>query len=326
MHKGTYAKVCLEIEQLVKQRVIPGISYAFCEGATRTLHYAGTYGFQDPFLQPIQQTTLYDVASLTKVMATTTRILQLIDQGRLAFTTPVHTVLPIQNKTLTIAHLLLHTSGYPADIENKYELCETSIRQAILQQECMYEPGRTSLYSDINFLLLGMIMEAIDQCDLETTCRQHIFSVLQMSQTSFICQNSLQVLPYEERLLNTRGQVQDYKARMMGQAGSAGLFTTLADSTRFMCAYLTRDRRLFSETMNTWLMAQNVYDRTYGWSKEYGDSTLYHTGFTGTAMYLDMKRKKGLILFTNRTHPNRENTAYIEARKQIIKHYQKEIL
>ena len=110
------------------------------------------------------------------------------------------------------------------------------------------------------------------------------------------------------------GVAHDSKAYLLGESGSAGIFSTLSDLISFVEAYLQRDGRLFSEGMFQTILDTTFKDRGLGWNKEYGNHILYHTGFTGTSILMDMDTREGMILLTNRIHPSRDNKVFLEER------------
>ena len=103
----------------------------------------------------------------------------------------------------------------------------------------------------------------------------------------------------------------------MGASGSAGFFSTLDDMLHFVKAWLNQDERLISRELFEKVEHTCQFDRTYGWGVEYGPGTLYHSGFTGTSILMDVETGEGLVLLTNRIHPSRENVEFLDRRKRI---------
>ncbi len=178
----------------------------------------------------------------------------------------------------------------------------------------------------MGFILLGKIIESLDETTLEETFRENIFNPLGMKDTSYLVQGSRErCIPTEctEQRGCICGEVHDSKAHLLGQCGSAGLFSTLEDMVKFIKAYLEHSRLLFGEEMFEKLCSTIKFERTLGWSKEYGRDTLYHTGFTGTSVLMDLKGRKGFVLLTNRIHPSRDNEEFLKMRKKMNEVYLK---
>lgn len=313
-------------EQLVRDRVIWGASWGFVSDQGTRFKYAGKQGAVIPYChRKVEAGMYYDLASLTKVIGTTTRILQLVEKGVITLSTPVKEILDwFSYEDVTVEHLLLHTSGLPAEIRNK----ESWNRENLL--EFLYTTPRERraeegfLYSDVGFLLLGKIIERLDETTLEETFRDHIFRPLGMLDTTYFIQGSRnRCIPTECTQLRgcICGEVHDSKAYFLGPCGSAGLFSTLEDVGNFVAAYLEHSTLLFGEEMFQKLCSTIRFERTLGWSKEYGMDTLYHTGFTGTSVLMDFKNRKGFVLLTNRIHPSRNNEKFLKIRKKMNEIY-----
>ncbi|MEY8351781.1 serine hydrolase domain-containing protein [Lachnospiraceae bacterium 54-53] len=313
-------------EQLVQDGVVCGVSYGFVEEGEARLHYYGRQGSILPYRERrIQKGQYYDLASLTKVTGTTTRMLQLIEKGRIGFHTPVKEILDrFQYPDITVENLLLHNSGLPAEIRNKESWNRENLLEYLYTTPPQWKAGEFFLYSDVGFILLGKIIERLDKTSLEETFKKNIFLPLQMNDTSFLLKEEKQrYIPTEctEQRGCICGEVHDTKAFMLGQCGSAGLFSTLEDMAGFVQACLNRSKLLFGNEMFEELCGRIQSGRTLGWSKEYGGDTLYHTGFTGTSVLMDMNKKRGFLLLTNRVHPNRQNDVFLKRRKEMNEVY-----
>lgn len=264
---------------------------------------------------------LYDLASVTKVVGTTTRILQMIQEGRLSLFTPVSWVLgQFRYPDITVEHLLLHNSGLPAEVRDKRTLTRDNILPRLFETEPESLPGERFCYSDPGYMLLGLMIKALDGESLEAVMGKAIFSPLKMRQTSYHPKADIERFVPEE-YTQARGmicgEVHDSKAYLLGESGSAGLFSTLEDLMVFARALTRRDDRLFRREIFELLDKVEVYGRTLGWSVEYGPYTLYHTGFTGTSILIDMEKRESFILLTNRIHPTRDNSRFLEWRKRL---------
>lgn len=317
-------------EQLVRDQVIWGASWGFVSDEGIRLKYAGKQGAVVPYCdRNVEAGMYYDLASLTKVIGTTTRILQLVEKGVISLSTPVKEILNrFSYGDVTVEHLLLHSSGLPAEIRNKESWDRENLLEYLYTTPREREAGESFLYSDVGFILLGKIIENLDETTLEETFREHIFNPLGMMDTSYLVQGSRErCIPTEctEQRGCICGEVHDSKAHLLGQCGSAGLFSTLEDVVKFVKAYLEHSRLLFGEETFEKLCSTIKFERTLGWSKEYGRDTLYHTGFTGTSILMDLKGRKGFVLLTNRIHPSRNNEEFLRKRKKMNEIYIRKI-
>lgn len=348
------------VMEAVKEEVICGASLGFIEPGRQSLSYFGKQGVITPYSeQPVRRGLSYDLASLSKVVGTTTRLLMLAEQGRLSLSTRISDVLPrFCYPEITVEQLLLHCSGLPAEITTKGDSGNSLAKNQWETRDCLLEtspvgapkpsrklPGKTFgkeswtkenlpellyetepecgpderfLYSDVGFILLGKVVEVLDGMSLEESFQKYIFKPSGMEQTSFLTKgDKLWYVPTE--CTEERGcickEVHDRKAFLLGPCGSAGLFSTLEDMARFTRLYLERSELLFTKETFSMLEEKERFGRTLGWSKEYGKRTLYHTGFTGTSILMDLKQEKVMILLTNRIHPKRENEEFLKRRK-----------
>lgn len=151
-----------QIEALVADEVVPGVSYAVIEGQQVTTKVLG-YSELTPKLIPLEPGQLYDLASLTKVIGTTTLILRLLERGRLSLTTKVHSILPaFKDRRVTVLHLLTHTSGLEGYIPNRNQLAAPALKEALLTQLTVGPNfGKKVVYTDIGMLYLGWMLEVI---------------------------------------------------------------------------------------------------------------------------------------------------------------------
>lgn len=318
--EGRYSEIHQVIKQMIEENTIWGASYGFV-GRESGAFCQGVQGAVEPWSKrQLLPGMLYDLASLTKVVGTTTRILQLIDMGELDFFSSVQSIIAeFRYPEVRVENLLLHNSGLPAEIGKKGP-GRDELLKGLFSLRLQEKPGASMCYSDPGFILLGMIVQAMDGCSLEESFQEHIFRPLGMKDTSYHPQGELsRFLPEEYRQDRgwVCGEVHDSKAYLLGESGSAGLFSTLEDMMTFAEVYVNRDERLFSRAVFEAVERTEAGKRGYGWSMEYGPGILYHTGFTGTSMLLDMKRKEGFVLLTNRIHPSRDNTRFLEQRKVL---------
>jgi CubicO group peptidase (beta-lactamase class C family) len=315
-----------ELETLVSDRVIRGFSLAFVDREQAELSYHGVMGAMAPYSsRPVEKGLFYDLASLSKVVGTASRILQLAEEGQLSMDTPVSRLLPgFLWKEITVGQLLLHNSGLPAEIPDKPHLTRDNILERLFLTAPEAGPGERFEYSDVGYILLGLIIregEGLkERMSLGESFRRHVFGPLGMDHTSFpVPEQAGLCIPTEmtENRGLICGEIHDSKAWLLGESGSAGLFSTLEDLVTFVRAYLTESDRLFTKETFRLIRETERFGRTYGWSREYGEGTLYHTGFTGTSILMDLDRSEGMILLTNRVHPDRDNPVFLEKRKKI---------
>lgn len=268
--------------------------------------------------------TLFDIASLTKLF-TSTRILQLMEKGKLNLNDNVKIHLPLfQNKNITIKDCLLHRSGFKPSPSKRYQMQRQEIINSIMEGDDFKESDYLSTqYSCINFIILGLIIESLDKTDLDQSFNRYIFDPLKMSDTSFNPKQRNLCAPTEinQKRGLIQGIVHDQTAFAMGGvAGNAGLFSTLDDLIKFSKA-LMNNIILNEETIDL-LFKTNVEKRSLGWNifKE-NPQVLYHTGFTGPSITFDRENRKIFIVLTNRTFPHRNNTKFLNIRDEIIEDF-----
>lgn len=312
-----------KINELVESKIIPGASWSFVSEKNSENYYAGAFGVTEEYEQKrIDESAIYDIASLTKVIGTTTRIIQLIDKNLLGLDTKVSEILlEYSNLNCTIKQLLTHTSGLEGDFPDKSDFSWEKVKNYLLNSSLDTTENAT-VYSDIGFLLLGLVIEKIDECSLEDSFQENIFKKLKMNQTSFVVRSISEVVPTEiqqEEVIV--GIVHDSKARQLKRpVGSAGLFTTLADLVLFTQGLMTNTladgNPMFSEKSFNLLKSISVHQRSLGWELlDVSHVVLFHTGFTGTAIGINLEKQESLILLTNRIHPTRNNQIFINERK-----------
>jgi uncharacterized protein YbbC (DUF1343 family) len=289
--------------------------------------------------------TLYDLASLTKVVATTTMAMILVDEGRLDLDRPVRDFLPgfqgSGKDAVTVRHLLNHSSGLEATALLYREVRgKAAVVERVQAMDLVYAPGSKSIYSDLGIILLGEILERVAGQPLDAFARERIFSPLGMRETMFNPPAELrpriaptELDPWRGRVV--RSEVHDENAFAMGGvAPHAGLFGTAGDLARFAQMLLNggvfEGRRIVSrETLELFTRKAGVpgSDRALGWDTKSAEGSsagtlmssrsFGHTGFTGTSLWIDPERQLYVILLTNRVHPSRENQLIREARPAV---------
>ncbi|HHY34563.1 MAG TPA: N-acetylmuramic acid 6-phosphate etherase [Firmicutes bacterium] len=297
-----------------------------------------------PVRMPVTPATVFDLASLTKVVATLPSILVLMEMGKLRLDDRVSLFLPDfganGKESITIRHLLTHTSGLPAHVKF-YEMGLD--RAGIVRKICEMEassPGEHVVYSDLGFIILGEIVERITGKRLDEFARENIWRPLGMNDTCFLpgesSRHRIAATEYRTDLKKLMwGEVHDENAYAMGGiAGHAGLFSTITDLARYALMWLGEGEfgpvRVLSR--NTVRLATkehvNKEDRRgLGWALKsrafssggdlLSDASYGHTGFTGTSLWCDPETRTGIILLTNRVHAGRDGTAIIELRPRF---------
>ena len=278
--------------------------------------------------------TIFDLASLTKVVATTTAVMQLVQTGQVRVNDPVAKYIPefAQNgkDEITVRQLLTHFSGLREDIDllPPWEGKETALHMAYAETP-EYAPGSRFLYSDTNFIVLGALVERVSGMPLEQYCHKNIFVPLAMMHTRF--QPPASWLPriapteFDEQGKMIRGVVHDPRARRMGGvAGHAGVFSTADDLSKFAQCLLNGGRPILSSAMVEKMTTPQQPPtasvlRGFGWdidspfSSNRGEllpvGSFGHTGFTGTSLWIDPTTQTFIILLTNAVHPHGKGNA-----------------
>ncbi len=319
------------IEEAITQKNCPGAVFWLERSGVA---YTRTLGRRsiEPRPEPMTPDTVFDAASLTKVVATTPSVMLLLQRGKLSLEAPVSRYLPRftgeGREQITLRHLLTHTSGLKPGLSRQpaWQGYQTAIDLA-LRETPNPAPGTAFRYSDINFILLGEIVRQITGDSLDRFAEREIFRPLRMKDTRFLPTAALtrRAAPtekVEERVL--RGIVHDPTSRAMGGvAGHAGLFTTASDLARY-CRMLLgggelEGTRLFSaETVRLMTSVQSPESvdarRGLGWDIDSGYSrprgrvfplgSYGHTGFTGTCLWIDPFSKTFWIFLSSRLHPD----------------------
>ncbi len=279
--------------------------------------------------------TVWDLASLTKVIGTTSAMIQLVGSGRVVLDSPVVRYLPEWKapgaSRITVRNLLSHNSGLPAwrALYKESSTPEEAATQLFATSPDT-TPGVRFVYSDLGFILLGKLVERVSGEPLAQYDTTHVFAPLGMSDTRYLPPASWlsHIAPTEQdswRGRKLRGEVHDENAsRLGGVSGHAGLFSSARDLTRFARMYLhygTLDGvRVFdSATVARFIHVQDtvVSRRALGWETPTGRNSagrkmpsvaFGHTGFTGTSLWMDPAHKTFVLLLTNRVNPTRNNT------------------
>ncbi|MFX1674879.1 DUF1343 domain-containing protein [Paraburkholderia sp. A2WS-5] len=299
---------------------IPGAVVVAGDAQSSTWAYAAGSRTQGAQPEPMTMDTVFDLASLTKVIATTTAVLQLVEAGRLDLDTPVTRYWPAFGAhgkgNITVRELLSHTSGLPPEVSITRAVDAADVLRKAADAIPRSAPGARVTYSDVNFIVLAKLVELASGERFDAWCRDHIFVPLGMVDTGFRPDASLAA-----RIAPTsglaRGHVHDpIAARMGGVAGHAGLFSTAGDLARYARMVLqggTLDGVRILHASSIALLAQPASPppwRGLGWEIQpplvanrdrlEPIGALKHTGYTGTALWIDFATGRFLIVLSNR--------------------------
>lgn len=298
------------------------------EGASSKLSLGGGFGFE------VTLSTLFDLASLTKVIATTTMAMLLYERGLLDLDAPVAAIVPEftseaardpRRHEVTIRMLLAHSSGLPA-YEKLFLNAKTrgGLLNAVFTMPLSADPLTRAVYSDIGFMLLGVALERLADESLDRFCQREVFAPLGMTSTTFNPPESIRrAIPptQDDRTFRNRviqGEVQDENAFVLGGvAPQAGLFSTAADLAKFAHTVLNAGRPILRpETIALFTHREPAPARTsraLGWDtpsapsqsgKYFSQNSYGHLGYTGTSIWIDSIRQVSITLLTNRTWPD----------------------
>jgi uncharacterized protein YbbC (DUF1343 family) len=331
------APVDAMINDALNTNLIPGAVLVI--GHNGSVVYQHAYGYRSliPDRQPMQMDTIFDVASLTKVTATTPSVMKLFEQGKLRIDDLVTKYLPEfqgGKSDLTIRLLMTHFSGLPPDVDlvPKWSGYQNGIDRA-LSAKPIAPAGTRFIYSDINFLLMGEIVRRLSGESLAEFAHEQIYAPLGMNEATFLPPASLKPRIESTEIDDETGQpfwgvVHDPTARYMGGvAGHAGLFATAADLTKYAEMLLGMGElngvRLFAPaTVKKFTEPASPADqpvlRSLGWdidspfSSNRGElfpiGSYGHTGYTGTSMWMDPTSNTFIIFLTNVVHPHHGNS------------------
>ena len=314
------------VEAAVRDGLIPGAVLLI--GHDGKIVHRKAYGNRAlvPQREPMTADTIFDIASLTKVVATTPALMKLFEQGKLRINDPVTAYLPEfqgGRSDITVRDRLTHFSGMrpDLDLEPPWTGYETGIRRALIEKPTS-PPATRFVYSDINFELLGEIVHRLSGKSLDEYAREAVFAPLGMRETGFHPTPSPRIAPTEIDPATSapfRGVVHDPTARYMGGvAGHAGVFSTAADLAKYAQMMLDDGNKLFSPlTIKKFTSPNSPPDqpilRGLGWDIDSGYSaprgelfpigSYGHTGFTGPSLWIDPASKTYVILMTNSVHP-----------------------
>lgn len=332
------------LEQAIEQRAFPAASVAVTHaGKLVALKALGRFTYDENSIA-VTPASVFDLASVTKVVATTTMAMLLYERGLLDLEAPIAGVLPEfvgddpRRREITLRMLLAHCSGLPAyeKLFLKAHTGEDLIRE-LLRVPLKTAPGEHAEYSDIGFILLGLALERIAGGALDRFCQREVFSPLGMLDTAFnppAAWKSRIPPTADDKTFRKRiiqGEVQDENASALrAAAGHAGLFSTAADVAVFAHAMLSGGRPLVRpETLAVFTRRQKSppgTSRALGWDtpsapsqsgKYFSPASFGHLGYTGTSLWIDPERQLSVTLLTNRTWPDCSNQAIKEVRPRF---------
>lgn len=312
---------------LLRSGFPPGLSLAVLTEGSSTLAVYGGLACEIGETVLVAPSTAFDLASLTKVVCTTSLAVLAAQEGLLGLGQPVRRWLPeFPGPSTTVLQLLTHTSGlvdhrpFFATMEGRAQ-----IEAAVYAEAASAAPGATVTYSDLNFMLLGWVLEAAYGNSLDEAFAVHVARPLGLGETGFNprpddrCRTAATELDGDQRRSPglVWGEVHDGNAWALGGvAGHAGLFAPMADLCRFVEAILGTARGPFSEATLALLSRRHAGGgedvRSLGWRLEppaqwgrWPSGTMWHTGFTGTSLLIAPSLGAGVVLLTNAVHPNR---------------------
>jgi CubicO group peptidase (beta-lactamase class C family) len=322
------------LKQGIAQRAFPGAAFAVLRSGDVVLQGAVGRFTYDEAAEDVTLSTIYDMASVTKVVATTSMAMLLYEREQLHLDQSIVQILPefasddARREKVTVEMLLAHSSGLPAYVKL---FLQAKDRAALVRRAFKVpleaEPGERAEYSDIGFILLGELLERIAGESLDSFCMREVFVPLKMKSTLFRPQFELRssipptVSDQEFRHQVIQGEVHDENASVMGGvSGHAGLFSNTADLMKFSSSILGFERKIFHpETIR--LFAHRCpspagTSRALGWDtpsapsqsgKHFSEDSFGHLGYTGTSLWVDGVRDIAIALLTNRTWPHRES-------------------
>lgn len=350
-------KVERALDKAIERQEIPGaVVLARMPAGDEMLEYSWVRGLAAarPERLPMRRDTIFDLASLTKVIATTTAIMLLVEEGSISLDDPVARTLPAfaerGKEGVTIRHLLSHSAGlkpwrgfHELLIQKERKTGERVlgtregrewILDRVLRSGLVHQPGEAAVYGDLDFIVLGALVEAVARQPLDEFCESRIFTRLGMIDTRFfpIPVDGSQPAPdvIRRRIAATEncawrerivwGEVHDPNASAMGGvAGHAGLFSTADDVMKFGQAFVDawhgRSDVLPPERVREFATRQMLpesSDWALGWDtptpgssssgRHFSPSSVGHLGFTGTSLWIDLEREAIVVMLTNRIH------------------------
>ncbi len=343
------------LTEAIRDRAFPGAAYGvLLRGQVLAIESVGAFTYESE-APPVLPNTIYDMASVTKVLATTGMAMLLWQRGLLDLDGPVYLCLPDfvdaepaddMKRKITARMLLAHSSGLPA-YERLYERCATAdmLMHACMRMPLETPPGSRAIYSDIGFIILGHLLETLSGEGLNSFCEREIFAPLGMSSTTYrpppewkpsIPPTRLDD-PLRHRLI--QGEVHDDNCWVLGGvSGHAGVFSNVADLLRFADCILGRIPLFATETIALFTARQIVptgSSRALGWDTPsvpsssgsfFSAHSAGHLGYTGTSLWIDFEKDLAIVLLSNRTFSGNSTDDVSQKIQQVRPHFHDAIL
>jgi CubicO group peptidase (beta-lactamase class C family) len=343
-----------KVKEPIREPLLEGVEEGVYPGAVLLVSHQGNIAFLEEAgycsltsrSNPIRKDTLFDLASLTKPLATTLAIMKLVDQGSLSLDQHLDTLLPTDlpkdKKTMTPRFLLSHCAGF-ADWKPFYLELERvekdkrkeSLRERLMNMPLIYDPGTETLYSDLGFMILEWVVETVAGMPLDLFLMKHFYGPLSLKNIFFSSDIPPAGFPIDRfaateecpwRKKTVAGYVHDENAYVVGgYSGHAGLFGTASDVHKLVNLLRShflgkRDDYLKPETVETFFTRQDLVEGStwaLGWDtpspidsssgNHFSLNSVGHLGFTGTSVWMDLDKDIIVIFLTNRVHPTRNN-------------------
>jgi CubicO group peptidase (beta-lactamase class C family) len=332
--------------QGVETSVFPGAVLLVARGGRIVFHGKTGNGSLTPQAVPIRKDTIFDLASLTKPLATTLAAMKLVSDGTVHLEQSLDTLLPPnlpkEKKRITLRQLLSHSGGFPDWKPYYFELIKYEqhrrkgiLRNRIIQEPLVFQPGRDCLYSDLGFMIMEWVIEEAAQIKMHQFLDLHFYAPLSLKKT-FLAGTGVSTQykksqyaatedsPWRKRVV--QGEVHDENAFSVGgYSGHAGLFGTAHDVlviVELLRAHYRGEREDYfkPQVVRSFFERQNIAVNTTwasGWDtpspqnsssgKHFSSKSVGHLGFTGTSVWMDLDKDVIVILLTNRVHPTRKN-------------------
>jgi CubicO group peptidase (beta-lactamase class C family) len=347
LHQSTYdfSNVEKVIIEAIEEKVFPGAVVLVWKDGKKIFEKQFGHFTYDQNSPEVTLNTIYDLASLTKVLATTTSAMICVEKKLLNLEDKVSKFIPsfVSNgkENVKIKNLLLHNSGLPAwkRYYNK-NLTEEEIIEDIYNSEIEFKPGTKTLYSDLGMIVLGKVIENVIGRTLDKFCTEEIFDPLGMKSTFFNPPDSVKnrIPPTEMdnywRMKLIKGEVHDENASLLGgTAGHAGLFSTVSDIAKLLEMIMNKgkvndNQFIKKETVENFASKNNSNSRRLlGWDlksisgssagSKFSRESFGHIGFTGTSIWIDPARNLFVVFLTNRVYPSRENKKILRVRPML---------
>lgn len=335
------------IRKVINEENLPGANYVVVTPRKKQFGCLGNKAVV-PEIEENSLDTIYDLASMSKVISTTSCAMKLVEEGKIRMFDAVQKYIPeFKHANVRIYDLLTHTSGMKSYLFGAASLNDPEeVWDKIMELDLEYERGSKILYSCLNYIILGKLIERVSGMGLDEYAKEVIFKPLEMKDTCYNPTNISRCAPTEERNDSVyngilRGKVHDETAYALGGvSGNAGVFSTIDDVSHFIEMILNngvyKGKKIFSKaTIDLFFTPQvketsGVYlveeQRSVGWivkgaassaGELTSEETILHTGFTGTNIWIDRKNKVGFCMLSNRVHPSRATNPTISLRAKL---------